>query len=168
MSHLVRPATPADLDTVAEIYDHEVRTGISTFDVEPPPIGYWEARLASVDAGDHMLVTEVAGQVLGYAYSSAYRPRQAYARTWETSIDLAADARGRGLGRALYGALLIKAAEDGVHTVVALVATPNPASEALHLAYGFRHLGTMAEVGFKFGRWVNTAWYERRLTQPRS
>lgn len=149
---------------MAAIYDHEVRSGIATFDLEPPPLAYWEARLRSTERGDHLLVAEESGTVVGYAYSTTYRPRPAYSRTRETSVYLAETARGRGIGRALYDDLLERLAADEVHTVVALVALPNPASEALHLAAGFRHLGTMTEVGYKLGRWIDTAWFERHLT----
>lgn len=161
----IREATARDLAAVAAIYAHEVRHGIATFDVDPPPLDYWRARLESREPGDRMLVLDDGAGVLGYAYSSSYRPRPAYALTRETSIYLAGDARGRGLGRRLYDDLLGRLREDGVHTAVALVALPNPASEALHTTVGFRHLGTMTEVGRKFGRWIDTAWYELRL-QP--
>ena len=77
---------------------------------------------------------------------------------------MAEGARGQGVGRALYDALLALLARDGVHTVVALVATPNPGSEALHEATGFRKVGTLTEVGHKFGSWIDTGWWERRVT----
>ncbi|MEZ5194433.1 MAG: N-acetyltransferase family protein [Nocardioides sp.] len=131
--------------------------------MEPRPAAYWHERLASTQPGDHLLVAEVAGQVLGYAYSSSYRPRPAYQHTRETSVYLTEGARGRGLGRLLYDDLLARLTAAGVHTAVALVALPNDPSEALHRATGFRHVGTMTEVGYKFGRWVDTAWYEKRL-----
>lgn len=160
----IRPAVRADLPGIAAIYDEAVRTSIATFDLEPRPLAVWEERLDSTEPGDHLLVAaDQAGGVLGYAYSSAYRPRPAYRLTRETSVYLAETARGRGLGRRLYDDLLWRMARDGVHTVVALVALPNDASEALHRATGFRHVGTMTEVGHKFGRWVDTAWWERRL-----
>ncbi len=163
----IRPATTADLIGIARIYDEAVRTSIATFDLEPPPPGYWEARLASTEPGDHLLaaITD-ADEVLGYAYSSAYRPRAAYARTRETSVYLAGSARGRGLGRRLYDELLARLDADEVHSAVALVALPNDSSEALHRACGFRHLGTMTEVGRKLGRWIDTAWYERVRPGP--
>jgi phosphinothricin acetyltransferase len=160
----IRPATRRDLPAVAAIYDHEVRTDVSTFDLEPPPPEVWEARLASTVPGDHLLVAESATEgVLGYAYSAPYRTRAAYLHTRETSVYLAEAARGRGLGRRLYDDLLPRLAADGVHTAVALIALPNPASEALHRSTGFRHVGTLTEVGYKFGRWIDTAWWERRL-----
>ena len=102
---LVRPATAADLPAIAAIYDDEVRHGIATFATEPPGLDYWRERLHSTHPGDHLLVAEREGVVIGYAYSGTYRPRTAYAQTRETSVYLAAPARGAGVGRALYDAI---------------------------------------------------------------
>jgi len=156
----VRPATAADLAAAATIYDEQVRTAISTFDLDPPPVSYWEHHLASSEPGDHFLVADDGGQVVGFAYSSAYRPRPGYRLTREVSVYLSERARGRGLGRRLYDELLDRLRADGIHAVLALVAVPNPASVALHEACGFEHLGTMREVGRKFDRWLDTAWYQ--------
>jgi L-amino acid N-acyltransferase YncA len=154
----VRTADPADLPRIAAIYDEQVRTAISTFDVESPGLGYWEARLASTAPGDHLIVADSpAGEVVGYAYSSTYRPRPAYARTREVSVYLAEAARGQGLGRMLYDELLGRLRADGVHQVLAVVALPNDASEALHRACGFERVGVLPEVGWKFDRWIDTA-----------
>jgi L-amino acid N-acyltransferase YncA len=154
----VRSADPADLPRIAAIYDDQVRTAISTFDLEPPPLSYWEARLASSAAGDHVLVAcSSSGEVVGYAYSSSYRPRPAYERTREVSVYLAEPARGLGLGRALYDELLGRLRADGVHQVLAVIALPNEASEALHRACGFSRVGVLPEVGSKFDRWIDTA-----------
>jgi phosphinothricin acetyltransferase len=159
----IRPATAADLAGAAAIYDAEVRGGISTFDLEPPPISYWEHRLDSIEPGDHFLVADDGGEVVGFAYASSYRPRPAYRLTRETSVYLADGARGQGLGRRLYDELLARVRDDGIHVVLALIALPNPASIALHEACGFEHLGTMREVGRKFDRWLDTAWYQLLL-----
>jgi L-amino acid N-acyltransferase YncA len=160
---VIRPATHDDVDGVAAIYDEQVRTGISTFDLEPPGTDYWHHRLDSTEPGDHFLVAENAGEVIGYAYSSSYRPRPGYRLTRETSVYLSPEARGQGLGRRLYDDLLPRVGADGMHVALALVALPNPASVALHEACGFEHLGTMREVGRKFDRWIDTAWYSLRL-----
>jgi len=160
---LIRPAAEADLPAVKAIYDQQVLTGTATFDLEPPPVDYWRARLTSTEPGDHLLVAvedDTADHgVLGYAYSAAYRTRPAYSRTREISVYLAAEAVGRGLGRSLYDELLARLAADGVHTVLAVIATPNPASEALHRACGFERVGLLPEVGHKFGRWIDTAFW---------
>jgi L-amino acid N-acyltransferase YncA len=156
----VRPATPADVAGIAAIYDEQVRLGVSTFDLEPPPETYWEHRLASTESGDHFLVAEAGVDVVGFAYSSAYRTRPGYRLTRETSVYLSEQARGQGLGRRLYDDLLDRVRADGMHVVLALVAVPNPASVALHQACGFEHVGTLREVGRKFDRWLDTAWYQ--------
>jgi phosphinothricin acetyltransferase len=156
----VRAATDADLAGAAAIYDAEVRAGISTFDLEPPPLSYWQHRLDSTEPGDHFLVAHDGGEIVGFAYSSAYRPRPGYRLTRETSVYLAEGARGQGLGRRLYDDLLGRLDADGIHVALALIALPNPASVALHVACGFEHLGTMREVGRKFDRWLDTAWYQ--------
>ncbi|HEY9562646.1 MAG TPA: GNAT family N-acetyltransferase, partial [Nocardioides sp.] len=101
--------------------------------------------------------------VVGYAYSWSYRPRPAYDTTRETSIYLDESVRGKGVGKLLYPALLETMAVSGVHTAVALVALPNPASERLHLACGFEKTGQLREVGWKFGQWIDVAWYQRML-----
>ena len=159
----VRPATAADLDGAAAIYDEQVRVGISTFDLEPPPVSYWAHHLESTEPGDHFLVADDGGAIVGFAYSSAYRPRPGYRLTRETSVYLSENARGQGLGRRMYDELLARVRADGVHVVLALVALPNPPSIALHEACGFEHLGTMREVGWEFDRWLDTAWYQKLL-----
>jgi len=165
----IRPAEPADLVAVAEIYAHSVHTSVATFDVEEPSLAYWQAKLDSTAVGDHFLVahSSVAGDkdhVLGFAYSGAFRPRPAYERTRETSVYIAADAAGTGLGTRLYCALLELLRRDNVHLVVSVVAQPNPASNALHRKLGFTEVGTLDEVGFKFGSYVSTTWFQLRLT----
>ncbi|MEJ7707734.1 MAG: N-acetyltransferase family protein [Nocardioidaceae bacterium] len=161
----IRPAGPADLDQIAAIYNHEVLTGISTFDVEPQPVDQWQAQLASERPGDQLLVAVVAdsAMVLGYAYSSPYRTRPAYRRTRETSIYLAESARGRGIGRVLYADLLDRLRADSMHTALALVAEPNPASRRMHLSLGFEQVGTLREVGHKFGEYIDITWYQKLL-----
>jgi L-amino acid N-acyltransferase YncA len=160
---VTRVATEQDLPAIKAIYDHQVLTGIATFDTEAPPLEQWAERLASDQVGDHMLVAESHGAVAGYAYSTTYRPRPAYARTRETSVYLAPEAGGRGLGRALYDDLIARLRADGMHVALGVIALPNPASEALHRACGFERVGVLPEVGHKFDRWIDTAFWALRL-----
>lgn len=160
----IRPAEEGDLDGIAAIYAHEIAHSIATFDLDPPTPDYWQQRLVGQHDGDHLLVAvDTDADVVGYAYSWSYRPRPAYALTRETSIYLDPSVRGQGIGRLLYPALLSTMAVSGVHTAVALVALPNPSSEALHRACGFERVGTMCEVGYKFDRWIDVAWYQVML-----
>ncbi len=160
---LVRPATASDVPSIARIYGTAVRTGVATFDLSDPPNDYWEHKIASPECGDHVLVIEDGTDILGYAYSGAFRPRPAYAQTRETSVYLAPEAVGAGLGGLIYSQLLSLLRTDGIHLAVAVIAQPNSASVALHEKLGFELVGTMREVGRKFDRWVDTRWYQLPL-----
>lgn len=161
---IVRPAIEDDLEDIAAIYNHEVETSIVTFDLEPPDLAYWRERLTGGHPGDHLLVgVDADDDVVGYAYSWSYRPRPAYDTTRETSVYLDPSVRGKGIAKILYDALLDTIAKSGVHTAVALVALPNPASIRLHESCGFEHVGTMRQVGFKFDTWIDVAWYQKLL-----
>jgi len=161
----IRPATDADLPAIAGIYADEVRTGIATFDLEPRSIELWRDRLASTEGGDHLLVAELDGQVVGYASSSAYRPKAGYRHTRETTIYLAPEAQGQGLGRQMYDDLLGRLVADGVHLALAAVALPNPGSLALHRSCGFEDVGVMRAVGRKFEQWIDVLWLQRLLVR---
>ncbi len=163
-AYSTRSATAADLPAIAGIYAHAVEHSYSTFDLEPPDLDHWVTRLDGQHPGDHLLVAVDEGdEVVGYAYSWSYRPRPAYASTRETSIYIDSSVRGQGIGRLLYPALLETMAVSGVHTAVALVALPNPASEKLHLDVGFDKVGQLREVGHKFGEWIDVAWFQKML-----
>ncbi|HET8960930.1 GNAT family N-acetyltransferase [Nocardioides sp.] len=161
----IRAAGEADLTGIAAIYGHEARTGFATFDTEPRPINQWREHLDSTENGDHLLVATDDETILGYAHSSAYRPKPCYAATRETSIYLTAQAQGQGLGRRMYDDLLGWLVADGIRTVVAAVALPNPASLALHRACGFEEVGAMREVGRKFDRWIDVLWLQCGLSR---
>lgn len=155
---MIRPATADDLPALAEIYDEAVRSSIATFETEPPGVSPWQARL---DAGEHLLVAELDGRVVGGAYSSWFRPRPGYAPTREVSVYLADDARGQGVGRALYDDLLTRLDADGVHRTLAVIALPNPASVALHEACGFTRAGLLEQIGMKFGERIDVGIWAR-------
>ncbi len=163
MTASIRPAERSDLTGVAAIYAHSVRTSVATFDLEEPTPAYWQAKLDSFAAGDHLLVARDDQDVLGFAYSGTYRPRPAYGRTRETSVYVASGSAARGLGTLLYTELLGLLRQDEVHVVVAVVTQPNPASNALHRKMGFTEVGTLDEVGFKFGAYVSTMCFQLRL-----
>jgi L-amino acid N-acyltransferase YncA len=161
----IRAATESDLTAIAAIYGHEARTGIATFDTEPRSIEQWREHLDSTAPGDHLLVATSDETILGYAHSAAYRPKPCYGGTRETSIYLNPDAQGQGLGRQMYGDLLGWLVADGIRTVVAAVALPNPASLALHRACGFEEVGVMRKVGRKFDRWIDVLWLQCELSR---
>ncbi len=161
----LRPYEDDDLERITEIYNHYVRTSIATFDLEPvTPDHYGEWAQASMTGEGHMLwVAEEEGRVVGYAGAGPFRPRPAYHRTVETSVYLDPACTGRGLGSALYGRLFEALASADLHRAVAVIAQPNPASEALHRRFGFREAGRLTEVGSKFGKLWDVALFERTL-----
>ena len=161
MSATLRTATPGDLPAMTAIYNEAVVSSLATFEIHPRGTEHYATAVASARRGDHVVVAEHRGRVLGMAYSGTYRARPAYDATREVSIYLATDARGGGLGRRLYGELLARVDADGIHTCLAVIAQPNPASEALHRAVGFEPAGILREVGRKFDRWVDTGWWQR-------
>lgn len=159
---VVAAATPADLGAINEIHNHYVETTAITFDVEPKSMAWRRERFGSfAERGPHRLVVaRSGGAVIGYAYSHAYRPRAAYDPSVETSVYLSHDHIGRGVGTALYSALLRELEGEDVHRAYAGIAQPNPASERLHERFGFRRVGYFSEQGRKFGRYWDVAWYE--------
>ncbi len=162
---MIRPAAPADLDAVAEIYAHYVRHTVATFEETPPTVAAWRRRLDDLAAqGLPFLVADLSGGVAGYAYAAPWRPRPAYRHTVEDSIYLAPDRTGHGLGGALLGPLVAACARARVRQMIAVVAdTGAGASVALHHRFGFTEAGRLTAVGFKHGRWIDTLLLQRAL-----
>jgi L-amino acid N-acyltransferase YncA len=158
-------ATPDDLETVTKIYAHYVTDSVATFDEVPPTADYWRQRLEDLRGrGLPFLVARVGGDVVGYAYASPWRPKPAYRHTVEDTIYLAPGRTGRGVGRALLERLLEDCARAGVRQVVAVIAdTGSDASAALHRRLGFAPVGRLTQVGYKHGRWIDTAFMQHTL-----
>ena len=165
----IAPGALEDLTAIAGIYHHYVRTSHATFEVRPRTVGAWRAWFDGfAERGRYrLLVARHDGRVLGYASSTAYRPRAAYAPSVETSVYVGEGATKRGVGAALLAALLGDLETEDVHRAYAGIALPNPASVRLHERFGYRHVGTFSEQGRKFGRYWDVAWYERRFPNHR-
>lgn len=159
----VAAASLEDLEAINEIYNHYVLTSAATFDVAPRTMRWrrdWFAKFG--ERGRHRLfVARDAGGAIAYASSSPYRPRPAYDPSVETSVYVAPDRAGRGIGSALYAALLGALEGEDVHRAYAGVAMPNPASVRLHERCGFRRVGSFSQQGRKFGRFWDVDWFER-------
>jgi phosphinothricin acetyltransferase len=162
----IRSATTADLPAVAAIYTHYVLRTTVTFNTQVRTPREWTERFEQeIDGGAyHLLVAEVDGRVAGYVETQRFRPKPAYDRSIELSVYVAPDATGGGVGRALYEALLADLErDDRFHRAYAIVALPNEGSEEFHRRLGFDHRGTLSEAGYKFGRYLDVAYYERAL-----
>ncbi|MBP6015002.1 MAG: N-acetyltransferase [Alphaproteobacteria bacterium] len=165
MTANVRDADVRDLPALHAIYSHHVLHGFGTFDEVPPSLTAFEEKWrAVVDAGLPWLVAEGEGEVLGYAYASIFRPRTGYRYTIEDSVYIRDDQRGHGLGTALLRPLISRCEATGARQVVAVIGdSKNTGSIALHRKAGFREAGTLASVGYKFGRWVDIVFMQRTL-----
>jgi phosphinothricin acetyltransferase len=157
---MIRSASIADAAAMLETYAPIVRDTAISFELEPPTLDEFAARVAKVQEHAPWLVYDDDG-ILGYAYASKFRERPAYRFTVETTVYVRADARGKGVGRALYDELFRQLRELGFVTALAVIALPNPASVALHESIGFKPVGVFHRVGFKFDRWHDTGWWER-------
>jgi phosphinothricin acetyltransferase len=114
--------------------------------------------------GRHRLLVAVEGsRIVGWATTSPFRPRAAYATTVESSVYCAPEHLGRGIGSRLYRALFEAIAQEDIERIVAGITLPNPASLRLHRRFGFRRVGTFHRVGRKFDRYWDVAWFERSL-----
>jgi len=161
----VRHAEERDLARLTEIYNHYVLTTAITFDLEPFSVEQRRAWLAKFSrTGPHRLfVAEEDGLVLGYAGTTSFRDRRAYDTTVETTIYCAPEATGRGTGTLLYRALFEALEGEDLRLAIAGMTLPNDASMALHERFGFTPAGVMHDVGRKFGRYWDVAWYEKAL-----
>jgi len=161
----IRSASIDDLARLTEIYNHYVVNSHVTFDLEPVAVEERREWFAQFDvAGPHrLLVADENGIAVGYAGSFRFRTRKAYDATIETTVYCAPEAVGRGIGSALYGALFDALRGENLHVAIGAIAAPNEASIALHERFGFVLAGVTHEVGRKFDRYWDVAWYEKRL-----
>lgn len=157
---LARRDDAADLLAIYRPY--VIETAVS-FELEPPALAEFADRIDKALAGWQWLVAESDGEIAGYAYGSAHRARAGYRWSTEVSAYVALAFQGRGFGRALYQQLLADLAGKGYCHAFAGITLPNEASIALHDATGFTRVGVFNSVGYKFARWHDVAWYQRKL-----
>jgi L-amino acid N-acyltransferase YncA len=161
----VRDARAADIGDVLRIYTPYVLHGLATFAEVPPTPDEMEERLKAVlTAGLPYLVAVRGDEVVGYAYATSYRPRPAYRHTIENSVYVAHAHHRSSVGSALLTALIAQCEDGPWHQMVAVIGdSANTGSIALHRRLGFEMVGTLRNVGFKHGRWVDIVLMQRAL-----
>ncbi len=161
----VRPATEDDMEVIQEIYALEVTQGSVSFELEPPGLNEMRRRFqAAREAGYPYLLASLGTRIAGYAYAGPYRSRPAYRYTLENSVYVAPWARRRGVASRLLEALILECEALPFRQMVAIIGdSANEASIELHRKAGFRLVGTLEDVGFKFGRWLDTVIMQRHL-----
>ena len=165
MSPTIRPATLGDIPTITRIYAHAVAQGTASFEYQPPDEVEMTRRMQALLAKDlPYFMAELDGAVAGFAYAGPYHGRPGYRFTLEDSIYVAPDSQGRGIGRVLLTALIEVAEAQGFRQMIGVIGdSDNAASIALHASLGFQYVGTLKNVGFKFGRWLNSVLMQRPL-----
>jgi len=161
----IRPATQTDLPAITAIYRQAVLEGTATFELIPPDLDEMTRRYETLASGGFpYLVAVLEDRVIGYAYAGPYRPRPAYRFTVENSVYLAPASHRRGIGAALLQQLLAESEARGYRQMIAVIGdSANAGSIGVHRKCGFQMIGTHANVGFKFGRWLDTVMMQRAL-----
>ncbi len=158
MTVAIRPATFADIPAITRIYAHAVEHGTASFELTPPDQAEMARRMQAVlDGKFPYLAAEVDGAFAGYAYASSYRARPAYRFTVENSVYVAPDMHRRGIGKVLLQALIDACTVLGFRQMIAVIGdSDQAASIAVHRACGFEDAGNLRNIGWKFGRWLDT------------
>src|ERR1700704_1057311 len=160
----IRSATARDADAICAIYNPHIRDTIVSFEEIEVPIPEMAERIAGVTQNFPWLVAEQNVALLGYAYAGFFSDRSAYRHSVFSTIYVHEKAQRRGIGTALYSALLERLrAAPHVHAVLGGIALPNAASVALHEKCGFKKVAHLSEVGFKFGRWIDVGYWQIAL-----
>ena len=149
---MIRPATPDDAAAIAEIWNQIIRDTVATFTTAEKSV---TDLVQAMQTGQPFFVAEADQQIIGFATYFAFRGGPGYAHTKEHTIQLAPQARGKGVGRGLMDAVETHARDAGVHTIWAGVSGENPDGRAFHAALGYEEIATLPEVGRKFNRWMD-------------
>ncbi len=153
----IRPAQAGDLPKILDILNREIEQGYAHFGTEPMSPADLESEFH--DRAPHPWLVAIEGDVAGFAKASAWKNRGGYKKTCETGIYVLPEFKRRGIARALYQSLLKELEKADFHTILAGIALPNEASVVLHESLGFRHVGTLPEVGWKLGAWRDVGYW---------
>ncbi len=156
----IRPVESSDADHITAIYNYYILNTHHTFETEALTREQTEERIRTVTDEYPFLVAEDAGEVVGYAYASRFKLREAYEHSAEISIYIKNDAKQKGIGTDLYEKLAEMLYEDYVHAILAGIALPNDPSVRFFEKLGFRKVAHFREVGYKLGRWIDVGYWE--------
>lgn len=165
-SNQIRLARAADAEGILAIYGPIVRDTAISFELEAPTLEQMRGRIEATLPKYPWLAADSGNGIAGYAYASKHRERAAYQWSADVSVYVASEARGRGVGRTLYTALLGMLEDLGYYSALAGIALPNPASVRLHESMGFRPIGIYRNVGYKLGAWRDVGWWQCKLREP--
>ena len=166
----IRTATPDDAKELVAIYDYYVKETAITFEYETPSVEEFRGRIEKVLEKYPYIVIEKGKEILGYAYASTFKDRDAYQWSVELSIYLQKDVRRAGLGRMLYEELEKRLKEQGILNLYACIGYPDEEDEHLsldsvkfHEKLGYSMIGKFNKCGYKFGTWYSMVWMEKLI-----
>ncbi len=159
---MIRSAITEDAKEIVEIYNHYILNDHCTFEIEPINQDEMNLRIEKVQQALNLpwIVLLIEDKILGYAYATQWKPREAYARTAEVSVYLKKNATGKGYGKLLYEELIMRLRALGLHALLAGISLPNDSSIRLHESLGFEKVGQLKAVGNKFDRWIDVGYWE--------
>ncbi len=159
---LIRIANSSDADQISQIYNYYINHSHATFELVPVSSAIMKNRLSTVQTnGLPWLVAEdTSGEIVGYAYASKWKERQAYQHSVEITVYLAHDKFSAGIGTLLYTALFDELKTRSVHAVMGGISLPNDASIALHEKFGMQKVAHFAQVGRKFDNWIDVGYWQ--------
>lgn len=164
-SPIIRPRLDTDMATITRIYAHHVENGASSWELSAPDTDEMTRRAKALeDAGFPYLVAEIDREVVGYTYAGAYRPRPAYRFTVENTVYISNNLRRGGIGTLLLQNLIDRCTELGFRQMIGIVGdSQNHQSIRFHEKMGFRQMGVVKNIGFKFDRWMDQVILQRSL-----
>ena len=157
---MIRAAQPQDAEQITALYNYYIVNTVITFEEERITQAEMARRIESITKTHPWLVYERAGALVAYAYAAPWQPRSAYRLSVETTIYVASDYHGQGVGRELYSALIEQLRNQNFHCALGGIALPNDASIALHEKLGFTKVAELKQVGQKFGKWIDVGYWE--------
>jgi len=160
---MIRPVSKSDTQQIVDIYNYYILNTIITFEINPINATEMQGRIDKTAQKYPWLVYEADGEIKGYAYATAWKPRDAYQNTVESTIYLKHGTGGKGIGSLLYAELISKLRQKKTHTILGGIGLPNNASIALHEKMGFRKVAHFKELGYKFDKWIDVAYWQLRL-----
>ncbi len=158
---MIREATLSDAPAITSIYNHYVEHSYATMQYEQSDAAFFEEKIEQVLSSGHFwLVAEEEGEIIGYAYSSAWNPREGYKQTCEVSVYLSPAITAKGWGTKLYTELFERLRRKGIKVIIAVIGLPNEASIALHEKFGMKQVAHFPKMGFKFDKWMDVGYWQ--------
>ncbi len=160
---IIRPITPGDFAGTRDLYRHYIEASTASFEYLVPSQNEWKDRINAIILEYPWLILEYENRIIGYAYASKHRYRTAYSWSVESTVYIEQIYQGLGMGKVIYSALFDILRLQGYRNIYAGITLPNEKSVRLHQSMGFYEVGVFKKIGYKFGSWHDTGWFQMHL-----